>query len=56
MHYQNIAYHSAMPQQAHGSNNGSILSTIGVMTIGIMKKHIREEYARIIDDYFTVYG
>ena len=53
---QNIAYHSAMPQQAHGSNNGSILSTIGVMTIGIMKKHIREEYARIIDDYFTVYG
>lgn len=26
------------------------------MTIGVMKKHIREEYARIIDDYFTVYG
>lgn len=53
---QNIAYHSALPQQAHGSNNGSILSTIGLMTIGVMKKHIREEYARIIDDYFTAYG
>lgn len=53
---QNIAYHSALPQQAHGSNNGSILSAIGLMTIGVMKKHIREEYARIIDDYFTAYG
>lgn len=53
---QSINYHSSLPPQSHGSNNGSILSTIGLMSFGVMQKHIREEYAKIIDDYFTMFG
>lgn len=53
---QSINYHASLPPQSHGSNNGSILSTIGLMSFGVMQKHIREEYAKILDDYFTMFG
>lgn len=32
------------------------LANIGWCTFVIMKNHIREEYARVIDDYFSTYG
>ena len=47
---------STRPPQAQG-NQGSVASVLnGVQKFGFMHKHITQEYATIIDDYFTMYG
>lgn len=51
-----IRDHAVMPPTAHGNSNGDVLFQSGRMTFMYCNKHIREEYANIIDDYFDMYG
>ena len=48
--------HKRMPPQASGSANGSLNFQSGLATFMFMQKHIKPEFARIIDDYFDMYG
>ena len=45
-----------IPAQAKGSVSGSANTSIGIQTFAFYKKTIRNEYAKIIDDYFQMYG
>lgn len=44
------------PPQARGSQQNASLLVSGMQTFSFYKKHIRPEYATIIDDYFSAYG
>ena len=44
------------PDQAHGSQSGGALTALGALDFVFMNKHITEEFAKIIDDYFTMFG
>ena len=44
------------PPQSSGNSGGSGLFSINCINFNYMEKHIREEFAFIIDDYFTKYG
>ena len=48
--------HSRVPPQANGSNNGSLVYQSSLLTFSFYKKHIKPEFARIIDEYFDMYG
>lgn len=48
--------HAIMPRQAHGSTGATTMAAIGLLDFAFMQKHIRAEFAKIIDDYFTMYG
>lgn len=50
------ADHSTMPPQARGGGAGTVMSGLGLKTFFIYRKQIRAEFAKIIDDYFTMYG
>ena len=45
-----------MPPQAKSIGGGSIVFQTGEYGFHYLYTYIREEYARIIDDYFTMYG
>lgn len=47
---------SVMPQSAHGNSNGNLQYQSGKLTFGIGIKQIRAEYAKILDDFFDMYG
>lgn len=47
---------SIMPRQSHGSLGGTTLAAIGLLDFAFMHKHIKPEFAEIIDNYFSVYG
>lgn len=51
-----IRDHAVMPPTAHGNANGDVQFQSGRMTFMYCNKHIREEYAEIIDDFFDMYG
>lgn len=51
-----VIQHSFMPRQAHGGAGSQTLAAIGLLDFAFMHKHIRPEFARIIDDYFTKHG
>lgn len=51
-----IADHYVAPPSSHGNGNGNIQFQAGKMTFMWCHKHIRGEYASIIDDYFDMYG
>lgn len=51
-----IYQHSKMPDQAHTSSASSTMASVGLLDFAFMHKHIKPEYATIIDDYFTMYG
>lgn len=52
-----IYEHSLIPPQANGNSNaGDVLFSSLDLEFKWCKKHIKEEYARIIDNYFTMYG
>lgn len=51
-----VADHYVAPPSAHGNGNGNILYQSGNMTFMWCHKHIRGEYASIIDDFFDMYG
>lgn len=48
--------HSVAPPTAHGNGNGNVQYQAGKMTFMWCHKHIRPEYAAIIDDFFDMYG
>lgn len=48
--------HSRVPPQSKGNNNGDLNYQAGRMTFHFVQKHIKLEYALIIDDYFDMYG
>ena len=47
---------SIMPRQSHGSLGGTTLAAVGILDFAFMHKHIKPEFAEIIDEYFSVYG
>lgn len=48
--------HSIMPRQAHGSTGSTTMEALGLLDFAFMHKHIKPEYAEIIDGYFDMYG
>lgn len=48
--------HYTLPPQNKGDNNGNLIYQSSLMTFSFYKKHIKPEYAKIIDDYFDMYG
>ena len=48
--------HKRKPPQAHGNGNINLSYQAGLLTFYYYRKHIKEEYAKIIDGYFDMYG
>lgn len=49
--------HSLIPPQAHGDvNSGDVTYSDGKAAFTVHKMCIKQEYARIIDDFFSMYG
>lgn len=48
--------HKRKAPQAHGNGNTSLAYQSGLLTYYFYKKHIKEEYANIIDSFFDMYG
>lgn len=48
--------HSVAPPTSHGNGNGNVQYQAGKMTFMWCHKHIRPEYAAIIDNFFDMYG
>ena len=49
--------HSLLPDSARGNiNSGDITYSAGNMDIPLYKMSVRQEYAKIIDNYFQLYG
>ena len=44
------------PNQSHGGAGSQTMGALNLLNFGIMHKHIRAEFARIIDDYFDMFG
>ena len=51
-----VHQHSIMPRQAHGGAGSQTMAALGLLDFAFMHKHITPEFARIIDDYFSMYG
>lgn len=47
---------SIRPNQAHGGGGSQTLAAMALLDFGFMHKHITPQFARIIDEYFTMYG
>lgn len=48
--------HATTPPQAVGGGSSTVMQGMGLKTFFIFEKQIRAEFAKIIDDYFTMYG
>lgn len=48
--------HKRRPPQAQGNGNVSLSYQAGLLTFFFYRKHIKEEYAEIIDSFFDMYG
>lgn len=52
-----VYQHSLVPPQAEGNlNSGDVSTTIGYNRFRIKRMTIRQEYAKIIDNFFEMYG
>lgn len=51
-----IYSHSILPHQAHSGVGSTTACAIGIQDFAFMHKHIRGEFANIIDNYFTMFG
>ena len=52
-----IYEHSRIPNQVYGNkNSGDVTYSDGESTFTLYRRTIKYEYAKIIDDYFTMYG
>ena len=51
-----IADHVTKPPQTEGNMNGDLMYQAGLLGFLVGTKHIREEFARIIDSFFDMYG
>lgn len=47
---------STLPPQAHGASGSSANMAMGIKDFAFMRMSIRDEYAKIIDDYFSMFG
>lgn len=47
---------AVQPNQGHSGSGSTTMAAAGLLDFGFMHKHIRPEFARIIDDYFNMYG
>ena len=54
--YAEDAKAKVMPDQAHGNATGSDLNFASRKCFSILNMSVREEYARIIDDFFSKFG
>jgi hypothetical protein len=52
----NVVMASAKPPQARGQQGNSTFTGTREKNVYFVNKHISEEYAKIIDDYFSMYG
>lgn len=48
--------HATTPPQAVGGGSSTVMQGLNLKTFFIYKKQIRAEFAKIIDQYFTMYG
>ena len=48
--------HSTTPPQAKGGGSSTVMQGLGLKTFWIYQKQIRAQFAKIIDQYFTMYG
>ena len=48
--------HKRKPPQAHGNGNVTLTYQAGLLTFFFYRKHIKEEYAQMIDEFFDMYG
>ena len=53
---KNVAQHSKMPAHVCGNFNTDLNYFDGMHTFNVVHMHIREDYARRIDQYFNMYG
>lgn len=52
-----IYEHSRIPNQVYGNqNSGDVTFSDGESTFTLYRRTIKYEYAKVIDDYFTMYG
>ena len=52
-----VYQHSRLPDQAHGNlNSGDVNFSSGNAVFTVYQMGVREEYARRIDDFFSIYG
>lgn len=51
-----IKNHATMPPQSRGNYNGDIIYSNGINDFWYGAMHIRGEFAKIIDEFFTMYG
>lgn len=50
-------HHQLVPPSLHGSlNNGDVITSSGLNKFHFYKMSVKYEYAKCIDDYFTMYG
>lgn len=54
--YAEDAKAKVMPDQAHGNATGSDLNFASRKCFSVLNMSVREEYARIIDDFFSKFG
>ena len=47
---------SLMPNQAHGGGGSQTLASMALINFAVMNKHIQPQFAKIIDDYFDMFG
>lgn len=52
----NISRQSKVPDTVRGSASGNSLFGVGIMTYNIKQMVLQNEFAKIIDDFFTMYG
>lgn len=53
---QNRHYQDIKPPQANTGAGSTTMASIGMLDFAFMHKHVRKEFAEIIDDYFDMYG
>lgn len=52
----NVYQHSILPNQAKGGGGAVTMAAAKLLDFMIMKKSVKAEFAKIIDNYFTAYG
>lgn len=51
-----VIQHATLPMQAQNSQGSSAMTALGLKDFAFCHMHIRGEFARIIDEYWNVYG
>lgn len=51
-----VIQHATLPMQAQNTQGNSAMTALGLKDFAFMHMHIRAEFAKIIDEYWDVYG